>query len=185
MLKSDLILKMCAMYPRLYQQDPGRIVNIFVDEIIEAFKDGGRVEFRGFGALTTKARDGRIGRNPRVSGLAGNFVCASADHQRARARQVAQCFKHTLRAQLLHDRDEDGKARERREYQCLSEAAEQQTDDAACHQQGKHGLAEHVEGDAQEVAAALPRQFAGDLRPEPASCFLVAQPLLSIDSLEP
>lgn len=66
MLKSDLILKMYAEYPHLYQHDLDRIVNIVLDEIVEALKDGGRVEFRGFGAFTTKARDGRIGRNPRT-----------------------------------------------------------------------------------------------------------------------
>ena len=64
MIKSDLIQKMFAKYPHLYQRDLERIVNIVLNEITDALKDGGRVELRGFGTFTTKARDGRMGRNP-------------------------------------------------------------------------------------------------------------------------
>ena len=66
MIKSDLIQKMYAKHPHLYHQDLDRIVNIVLNEIAGTLKDGGRVELRGFGAFSTKARDGRIGRNPRT-----------------------------------------------------------------------------------------------------------------------
>jgi len=41
-------------------------VDIFFSEIIEQLSQGGRVELRGFGAFTTRARDARTGRNPRT-----------------------------------------------------------------------------------------------------------------------
>ena len=66
MIRSDLIQKIYTKNPHLYQQDLDRVVNTVLNEITKALKDGGRVELRGFGAFTTKVRDGRIGRNPRT-----------------------------------------------------------------------------------------------------------------------
>lgn len=66
MLKSELVQKLAEKNPHLYHQDLERIVNIVLNEITETLKDGGRVELRGFGAFTTKSRDGRVGRNPRT-----------------------------------------------------------------------------------------------------------------------
>jgi integration host factor subunit beta len=43
-----------------------RIVNKVLDEIVDAMRDGSRVELRGFGAFSVKSRDGRTGRNPRT-----------------------------------------------------------------------------------------------------------------------
>ena len=34
--------------------------------MIQALEDGGRVELRGFGALSVRSRDARAGRNPRT-----------------------------------------------------------------------------------------------------------------------
>jgi len=42
------------------------IVFIFFDEIVGQLRDGGRVELRGFGTFSARARDARIGRNPRT-----------------------------------------------------------------------------------------------------------------------
>src|SRR3546814_16841542 len=39
---------------------------IFFDEITARLADDGRVELRGFGAFSTRARDARTGRNPRT-----------------------------------------------------------------------------------------------------------------------
>ncbi len=50
----------------MYQRDVERIVATIFDEISSALADGGRVELRGFGAFSVKARDARIGRNPRT-----------------------------------------------------------------------------------------------------------------------
>ncbi len=66
MIKSELIQKISAANPHLYQRDVERIVNVIFDEIIDALSRGDRVELRGFGAFTVKYRAPRVGRNPRT-----------------------------------------------------------------------------------------------------------------------
>ena len=66
MIKSELVQKLASQSPHLYQRDLERIVNIVLDEIIGALKEGDRVELRGFGAFIAKARNARTGRNPRT-----------------------------------------------------------------------------------------------------------------------
>ena len=64
MLKSELVQKLAIQSPHLYQRDLERIVNLVLDEIICALKEGNRVELRGFGTFTAKERIARTGRNP-------------------------------------------------------------------------------------------------------------------------
>ena len=66
MIKSELIKYLTEKNPHLYHQDLDRVVNIILDEITTALKNGGRVEIRGFGSFAVKSRKGRIGRNPRT-----------------------------------------------------------------------------------------------------------------------
>lgn len=66
MIKSELVQKLSTQCPHLYQRDLERIVNVVLDEIIGALKEGDRVELRGFGAFSTKERTARTGRNPRT-----------------------------------------------------------------------------------------------------------------------
>jgi integration host factor subunit beta len=66
MIKSELIQKIAAANPHLYQRDIERIVNVIFDEIVAALARGDRVELRGFGAFTVKHRAARQGRNPRT-----------------------------------------------------------------------------------------------------------------------
>lgn len=66
MIKSELIQRVGATNPHLYQRDVERIVNIILDEIIASLARGDRVELRGFGAFTVKHRTARQGRNPRT-----------------------------------------------------------------------------------------------------------------------
>jgi integration host factor subunit beta len=66
MLKSALVQNLAEKNSHLYNQDLERVVNTVLNEITETLKAGGRVELRGFGAFTTKSRDGRVGRNPRT-----------------------------------------------------------------------------------------------------------------------
>ena len=65
MIKSEFVKKLADKNPHLYVQDFDRIVNIVLDEITTALREGGRVELRGFGAFTVKSRRARLGRNPR------------------------------------------------------------------------------------------------------------------------
>jgi integration host factor subunit beta len=66
MLKSELVQRIHARNGHLYSQDIDKLVNIVLDEIANALKDGGRVELRGFGAFSVKSRQARVGRNPRT-----------------------------------------------------------------------------------------------------------------------
>ena len=66
MIKSELVLKIAEKNPHLYHRDVERIVNRVFDEIIDALKQGNRVELRGFGAFSVKDRRSRTGRNPRT-----------------------------------------------------------------------------------------------------------------------
>ena len=74
MTKSELIARLAARNPHLYQRDVERIVATVFDEISKALASGHRVELRGFGAFSTRARDARVGRNPRT----GTSVSVSA-----------------------------------------------------------------------------------------------------------
>ena len=66
MTKSELIQRLAELNPHLYQRDVERIVSTIFDEISVALARGDRVELRGFGAFSVKARDARVGRNPRT-----------------------------------------------------------------------------------------------------------------------
>jgi len=66
MIKSELVQKIAEKNPHLYHRDIERIVNAILDEVIDALKNGDRVELRGFGAFSVKSRGARMGRNPRT-----------------------------------------------------------------------------------------------------------------------
>ena len=66
MTKSELIARLAEANPHLYQRDVERIVTTIFDEISDALASGDRVELRGFGAFSVKARNSRVGRNPRT-----------------------------------------------------------------------------------------------------------------------
>ncbi len=66
MIRSELVSSVAASNPHLTVRDVERVVGIIFDTIVEALADGRRVELRGFGAFSTRARDARTGRNPRT-----------------------------------------------------------------------------------------------------------------------
>lgn len=66
MIKSELVDKLAAQNPHLLHRDVERIIATIFGEITEALARGQRVELRGFGAFSTRARDPRVGRNPRT-----------------------------------------------------------------------------------------------------------------------
>ena len=65
MLKSDLVRRLMVQCPHLYERDI-EVVNAILEQIIEALRQGGRVELRGFGVLFVKQREARNGRNPKT-----------------------------------------------------------------------------------------------------------------------
>jgi integration host factor subunit beta len=76
MLKPELVLRLKARYPHLYERDIEKVVNAILEQITGALAQGGRVELRGFGAFFVRRRKARNGRNPRTG--AAVFVSAKA-----------------------------------------------------------------------------------------------------------
>ena len=74
MIKSELIAKLAEENPHLTQRDIERVVSVILERMIEALEQGGRVELRGFGALSVRSRGAR--RNPRT----GESVSVRAKH---------------------------------------------------------------------------------------------------------
>ena len=66
MIKSELVQRIAAQNPHLYQRDIENIVNAILGEVTNAMARGDRVELRGFGAFSVKHRPARTGRNPRT-----------------------------------------------------------------------------------------------------------------------
>jgi integration host factor subunit beta len=66
MIRSELVQLIADDIPDLAVRDVEAIVSTFFDEIIERLAENGRIELRGFGAFSTRARDARVGRNPRT-----------------------------------------------------------------------------------------------------------------------
>ena len=58
-IRSELVQKLCDDHPDLTLKEVERVVSAFFDAIIEQLQNGGRVELRGFGAFSTRARDAR------------------------------------------------------------------------------------------------------------------------------
>ena len=61
MIKSELVQRLAARNPHLYQRDIENIVDAILGEITNALSRGDRVELRGFGAFSTKQRQARTG----------------------------------------------------------------------------------------------------------------------------
>ena len=66
MVKSELVQRLVARNPHLYQRDVENIVDAILGEITDALARFDRVELRGFGVFLTKQRRAHTGRNPRT-----------------------------------------------------------------------------------------------------------------------
>ncbi len=66
MIRSELVRLVSEAFPGLTHSEIDAVVTAFFEDIIAQLASGGRVEIRGFGAFTTRARAGRTGRNPRT-----------------------------------------------------------------------------------------------------------------------
>jgi integration host factor subunit beta len=76
MIKSELIAALAAENTHLTQKEIERVVGVIFERVIQALETGGRVELRGFGAFSVRARSARAGRNPRT----GDAVAVRAKH---------------------------------------------------------------------------------------------------------
>jgi len=66
MIKSELIKRLMAQCPHLYERDIEKVVNALLERISEALARRDRIEVRGFGTLFVKQREARNGRNPKT-----------------------------------------------------------------------------------------------------------------------
>ena len=66
MIRSELVRMLVEENPGLSVREVEKVVAVFFDEIVGRLSEDGRVELRGFGAFSTRARDARTGRNPRT-----------------------------------------------------------------------------------------------------------------------
>ena len=67
MVRSELLQKLCDLYPNLLRKDVEKILEIIFLEITNALCEGKNVEIRGFGTYKIIKRKARIGRNPKNS----------------------------------------------------------------------------------------------------------------------
>ena len=65
MNKTELIAAV-AEKTGLTKKDAERVINATVDSITESMVKGDKVQISGFGIFEVKARDARVGRNPRT-----------------------------------------------------------------------------------------------------------------------
>src|SRR3546814_15703046 len=75
MIRSELVQSLADANADLARRDVEAAVNAFFDVIAERLAVDGRVELRGFGAFSTRARSPRVGRNLRT----GESVDRSAE----------------------------------------------------------------------------------------------------------
>ena len=69
MVKSELLQKMCNLYPNILRRDIEKILEIIFHEFTEALCRGENIEIRGFGIFKSTVRKARVGRNPKNSEL--------------------------------------------------------------------------------------------------------------------
>ena len=67
MVRSELLQKMCNLYPNIFRKDMEKILETIFFEITEALRGEKNVEIRGFGTYKIVKRKARIGRNPKNS----------------------------------------------------------------------------------------------------------------------
>ena len=65
MTRSVLVARLAEIYPHLPRDTVERLVSVFFSALTEQLVTGGRVELRGFGSFSTKARGARVARDPR------------------------------------------------------------------------------------------------------------------------
>jgi len=66
MLRSELVTRLAEERPHLPLKRVEQAVDVIFEEISAALERGDRVELRGFGTFSVRARNARKGRNPRT-----------------------------------------------------------------------------------------------------------------------
>ena len=102
MIKSELVQRLAEANPHLHQRHVEGIVTAIFNEIAAALARGDRVELRGFGVLSVRRRDARVGRNPRT----GDSVEVAEKHVPffKTGRQLRDRLNHSPRARTAPKR---------------------------------------------------------------------------------
>ncbi len=66
MTKSNLVARLCKIYPYMNVRNVDRVLSIIIEQIISKLSEGGRVELRNFGAFFIRERHAKSARNPRT-----------------------------------------------------------------------------------------------------------------------
>lgn len=66
MTKSELVEIIAEQQEGITRHEAEVVVNTILSVIGDALASGDHVELRGFGSFTTKARNARVGRNPKT-----------------------------------------------------------------------------------------------------------------------
>ncbi len=66
MKKSELIEKIAEEFPEIDKKIVAAVVNGTFEAMIEALKNGERIEIRGLGSFRVKTRPAKIARNPKT-----------------------------------------------------------------------------------------------------------------------
>jgi integration host factor subunit beta len=74
MTKSELIERLAETNGSLTRKESEAVINLIFDSMGEALRKGEKIEIRGFGSFTVRARDAREARNPK----SGEFVSIPA-----------------------------------------------------------------------------------------------------------
>ena len=69
MVRSELLQKLCNLYPSIFRKDLEKIIEIIFQDIINSLKEGKNIEIRGFGTYKIVKRKARVGRNPKNAEL--------------------------------------------------------------------------------------------------------------------
>ena len=69
MVRSELLQKLCNLYPNILRRDLENILKIIFEDIAEALRNNKSIEIRGFGTYKSVKRRARTGRNPKNSEL--------------------------------------------------------------------------------------------------------------------
>jgi nucleoid DNA-binding protein len=64
--KRNLVERVSAKHSGLSKVEAGQVVQTFLDSVTDALAQGERIEFRGFGVFTPRARPPRKARNPKT-----------------------------------------------------------------------------------------------------------------------
>ena len=65
MVRSELLQKMCNLYPNILRKDIEKILEVIFNELTNALCRGENIEIRGFGTYKVKKRKARTARNPK------------------------------------------------------------------------------------------------------------------------